>query len=127
VVESQSSWTMSALMDQLFGPASLAPLAEDVAEARDRAELLHVAPDIAAARQQLAKLAREIVRSTDDRRLREEGEIASSLALVTRREGWDAVTIDRLVAGFSRLDEMMRRRLEAGPPEIRRWDLRKAG
>src|SRR5579864_5165104 len=118
---------MSALMDQLFGPASLAPLAEDVAEARDRAELLHVAPDIAAARQQLAKLAREIVRSTDDRRLREEGEIASSLALVTRREGWDAVTIDRLVAGFSRLDEMMRRRLEAGPPEIRRWDLRKAG
>jgi hypothetical protein len=118
---------MTVLMDQLFGPARLAPLAEDVAEARERAELLHEAPDIPAARQQLAKLAREIVRSTEDRRLQEEGEIASSLASVTRRDAWDDISIDRLVTGFRRLDGMMRRRLAAGPPDVRRWDLRRAG
>lgn len=127
MVESETTWTMKVLMDQLFGPARLVPLAEDVAEARERAELLRETPDILAARQQLAKLAREIVRSTEDRRLQEEGQIASSLAGVTRRDAWDDTSIDRLVKGFRRLDEMMRRRLEACPPDVRRWDLRKAG
>lgn len=127
MVESQTTWTMKALMDQLFGPARLVPLAEDVAEAKERAELLRETPDLSAARQQLAKLAREIVRSTEDRRLEEEGAIASSLASVTRRDAWDHLSIDRLVAGFTRLDQMMRRRLDASPPEVKRWDLRRAG
>ena len=115
------------LEEQLFGPARLIPLAEDVAVARGRAELLRDSPNIPAAQQQLTKLAREIVRSTEDRRLREEGELAATLAHVTRQDAWDHHAIDRLVAGFTRLDEMMRRRVEACPPEVRCWDLRKAG
>lgn len=125
--DADTTWTMKALMDQLFGPARLVPIAEDVAEARDRAELLRETPNLAAARQQLTKLAREIVRSTEDRRLHEEGELASRLATVTRRDAWDDVSIDRLVDGFTRLDEMMRRRLDECPGETRRWDLRRAG
>jgi hypothetical protein len=118
---------MQVLVDQLFGPARLIPLAEDVAEARERAELLRESPDLSETRHQLARLAREIVRSTEDRRLREEGELASTLAQVTRRDAWDHVSLERLVAGFTRLDHMMRRRLDACPPDARRWDLRKAG
>lgn len=121
------TWTMQVLVDQLFGPARLIPIAEDVAEARERAELLRESPDLPAARQQLTKLAREIVRSTEDRRLRDEGELASTLAQVTRRDAWDHISIDRLVAGFTRLDHMMRRRLEGCPPDARRWDFRRAG
>src|SRR5690348_12651906 len=127
VVEPKQSWTMQVLVDQLFGPARLIPLAEDVAEARGRAELLRESPNIPAAQQQLSKLAREIVRSTEDRRLREEGELAATLAQVTRRDAWDHISIDRLVAGFTRLDHMMRRRLEGCPPDARRWDFRRAG
>lgn len=127
MVESKQSWTMQVLVDQLFGPARLIPLAEDVAEARERAELLRESPNLPAARQQLSKLAREIVRSTEDRRLREEGDLASTLAQVTRRDAWDHISIERLVVGFTRLDHMMRRRLEDHPAETRRWDLRPAG
>ena len=127
MVEPKQSWTMQVLVDQLFGPARLIPLAEDVAEARGRAELLRESPNIPAAQQQLSKLAREIVRSTEDRHLHEEGELAATLAHVTRQNAWDHLSIDRLVAGFTRLDEMMRRRVEACPPEVRCWDLRKAG
>src|SRR5690242_18788449 len=116
MVKSKQSWTMQVLVDQLFGPARLIPIAEDVAEARERAELLRESPDLPAARQQLTKLAREIVRSTEDRRLRDEGELASTLAQVTRRDRWDDMSIDRLVAGFTRLDDMMRRRLKGCPP-----------
>jgi len=127
MVKSKQSWTMQVLVDQLFGPARLIPIAEDVAEARERAELLRESPDLPAARQQLTKLAREIVRSTEDRRLRDEGELASTLAQVTRRDRWDDMSIDRLVAGFTRLDDMMRRRLKACPPDAHRWDFRRAG
>lgn len=126
-MEEKPTWTMQVLADQLFGPARLIPLAEDVAEARERAELLRESPDLTEARRQLTKLAREIVRSTEDRRLREEGEIASTLAQVTRRDAWDHISIERLVAGFTRLDHMMRRRLDDCPPDVRRWDFRKAG
>lgn len=127
VVESEGGWTMETLMEQLFGAPRLIPLAEDVAEARERAELLRASPDLPEARAQLGKLAREIVRATEDRRLREEGELAWTLATLARQDEWDHVSIERMVAGFTRLDHLMRRRVEACSPDVRRWDLRKAG
>lgn len=112
MVKVKQGWTVVGLMDMLFGPQKLAPLAADIGEARKRAEFLREVPDAEPVRQQLSRLSREIVRDADIRYLREEGDYASSLARVTRQSEWREPDIDRLAVGFSRLDRMVQVRID---------------
>lgn len=112
MVRHSEGWTVVGLMDALFGPQKLAPLASDIREARKRAEFLREVPDAEPVRHQLARLTREIVRDADSRYLREEGDYASGLARVARHVVWDEPDIDRLAVGFSLLDRMVQVRMD---------------
>ncbi|HKR54803.1 MAG TPA: hypothetical protein VJS20_00775 [Gemmatimonadales bacterium] len=112
MVHPKGKWTVADLMDELFGPAKLACLSTEITEARKRADFLREVPDAREVQSQLSRLSREIVREADGRHLAEEGDFASALAQVTRQAEWDEPAIDRLAAGFSRLDRMVQVRME---------------
>lgn len=112
MVERKEGWTVVGLMDVLFGPQKLAPLAHDVSEARKRIEFLRDVPDDVSVHTQLSRLSREIVREADGRHLAKEGDFASELAQVARQRYWDEPDLDRLSAGYSRLDRMVQVRID---------------
>lgn len=111
MVKAKEGWTVVGLMDLLFGPTRLLPLAGEVAEARKRAEFLRDVPEAEAVRANLARLARVIVRDTDERHLGDEGDVAAELARVARRNPWDPATVARLADGYIELDEMVQHRV----------------
>ena len=112
MVERAAGWTVVGLMDVLFGPLKLAPLARDVSEARKRVEFLREIPDDDSVRSQLSRLSREIVREADGRHLGTEGDIASELARLARRRYWDEPELERLAVGYRRLDHMVQGRID---------------
>lgn len=105
-------WTVAGLMDVLFGPPKLEPLAHDVSEARKRVDFLREVPDDDSVRTQLSRLSREIVREADGRQLGSEGDFASELSRLARQRYWDEPELERLAVGYRRLDRMVHVRID---------------
>ena len=112
MVRPKEGWTVAGLMDVLFGPQKLEPLAKDLSEVRKRIEYLREVPDDPSVHTQLSRLTREIVREADGRHLAHEGDFASGLARLARHQYWDEPELDRLAVGYSRLDRMVRVRID---------------
>jgi len=127
MVQAKDGWTVVGLMDLLFGPAQLQPLAGEVAEARKRAEFLREVPEAEAVRANLGRLARVIARDADERRLVHEGDVAAELARVAGRNQWDPVSVARLADGYIELDEMVRHRVARLAALVHRQPKRSGG
>ncbi|HKV70472.1 MAG TPA: hypothetical protein VJN62_04450 [Gemmatimonadales bacterium] len=112
MVKRTEGWTVVGLMDVLFGPRKLEPLAHDLSEARKRVDYLREVPDDDSVRTQLSRLSREIVREADGRHLKTEGDFASELAGLARRRYWDEPELERLAVGYRRLDRMVQGRID---------------
>ncbi len=106
-----TGWTMDEFVRWAFGPRHLAYLALDADLARRSAALLEGAPDGEEIRRRLGKLARALEVAAEARFLREEADLASSLARLLEAERFEPWMLERIGSGFAALQRMIRRRL----------------
>lgn len=107
----KQAWTWQTFLSWAFGPRRLAQVAVLVNDAQQRAVFLQEVPEAAVVREQLRHTLRDVATRCEALMLRDEADVASTLASLAgagELEQWKRV---RLVDGCAALERMIGRRL----------------
>src|SRR6266700_7917521 len=103
-------FTMESFLLWVFGPRQLEPLVRLAHAARERAEFLCDVPDGDLVRQELIRIARELVAQAERKMLHPEADLAGSLLAAARLDDRAPSAGTRQVRVALLLEEMLARR-----------------